>query len=403
MHHNHYIFNSESVTEGHPDKLCDQISDAIIGHYLVHDPRARVIAECSVTTGLVFVAIKHHSSVTPDASRIARDVIRSVGYIGNGFDAEASTILSSLTEVRDKHLSRVNESQLSEEEIERIVVSDQVTCFGFACNHTPVLMPLPIWLAHKLARQLANVRKAGILPYLSPDGKTQVGVEFKDKKPHRIHSLTLFASQSEEGHPKASKLREDLIQNVIEPAFSDEPISIDNHTRININPHGALISGGPTKHSGLTGRKTAVDTYGGFARQNTAALSGKDPSRIDRVGVYAARYAAKNIVAAGLAEMCEVQLSYSIGISRPVSISVETFGTSQIPDLEIGRRIESLFDFRLGNIVKQFHLRSLPKQLGVDFYKRLSAYGQVGRTDLALPWEVTDRIEILRERHLKMM
>ncbi len=398
-----YIFNTESVTEGHPDKLCDQMSDAILGNYLFHDPRARIITECSVSTGLIFIAIKHHSKATPDASSIVRDVIREAGYIGNGFDAGSSTILFSLTQVKEKHLGRVDESTLSDEEIDRIPAKDQVTCFGFACDHTSVLMPLPIYLAHKLAKQLAEVRKNKVLPYLSPDGKTQVGVEFKNKRPHRIHSITLFASQSEYGTPKAQKLKDDLIQTVIEPIFVDEAITIDHRTRIHVNPHGPLITGGPAKHSGLTGRKTAVDTYGGFARHSGVGLSGKDPSRIDRIGVYAARYAAKNVVAAGLAEMCEVQLSYSIGFSAPVSIQVETFGTAKIPEAEIIRRIASIFDFRVGGIVKEFQLRSLPKQHGVDFYQKLSAYGQVGRTDLSLPWEKTDRFEQIRERHLKVI
>jgi S-adenosylmethionine synthetase len=387
-----YVFNSESVTEGHPDKLCDQISDAIMSHYLHGDPRSLVVAECSVSTGLIFLAVKYRSNATPDLSRIVRETIRKVGYEEGDFNAETSTIVISLTEMENGAVFRENR-------IEKIPAMDQVTCFGFACDHTEVLMPLPIWLAHRLARRLSEVRQQMILPYLTPDGKTQVGVEFRGGKPSRIHSVTLFTSQKNTAQPKHTQLRDDIIRSVLQPVFATEALGLDSRTRITINPAGPLVTGGPAKHSGLTGRKTSVDQYGGFARQSGASLSGKDPSRIERIGVYAARYAAKNVVAAGLAALCEVQLSYSIGLARPVSVQVETYGTARIPEQEIAARVREVFDFRPGVIVRQFRLRELPRALppggGEDFYRRLSAYGQVGRTDMSLPWEELNQAEQL--------
>jgi S-adenosylmethionine synthetase len=271
-----------------------------------------------------------------------------------------------------------------------------VTVFGFACSQTDTLMPLPIWLAHKLARQLSVVQRNGLISGLLPDGKTQVAVEFRDRRPFRVHGLTIVATQNDKGPSSIEQLRSDLLKTVIEPVFADESLRPDTNTRVGINPEGLIIGGGPTVHSGLTGRKTAVDTYGEFGRHSGAALSGKDPSRIDRIGAYAARYTAKNVVAAGLAAECEVQLSYSIGIPNPVSVRVETFGTGTRDERDIEDRVRQLFDFRPAAITRQFRLRHLPAGRPDGFYVALAAYGHVGRTDIELPWEKTDRVDLLR-------
>jgi len=390
-----FMFTSESVTEGHPDKLCDQISDAIVDHFLQKDPFSRVIAECAVSTAIVFIAARFSSGESVDFPGIARQVINQVGYDQNTFNSKTCSILTSLKELPEE-TNRFDEDDLSDEEIEKITVKNQVTLFGFACNQTSALMPLPIWLARKLSRRLASTRLQRILPYLSPDGKTQVGIEYRDRKPRRIHSITLIASQNIEGTPNLRRLRDEMRETVIEPVFQDEEIKPDSATRIFVNPDGPFIIGGPSVHSGLTGRKNAIDTYGEYSRHSGAALSGKDPMRIDRVGAYAARYAAKNIVVAGLADECEVQLSYSIGLSRPVSIQIETFGTGRITDDEIASLVERHFDFRLAAIVKQFRLRLLPSIVKGGFYRKLASYGHVGRMDIGLPWELTDRASLLK-------
>jgi S-adenosylmethionine synthetase len=289
-------------------------------------------------------------------------------------------------------LHRHDERAFTDDQIEALTVENQVTIFGFACTQTPAFMPLPIWLAHRLARRLAEVE----LDYLSPDGKTQVGVEYRRRRPHRIHSIALMASQREAGRPGPEILRRDLIEQVITPVFADEEVPPDDRTRTFVNPEGTLVGGGPAAHSGLTGRKNAVDTYGEYSRNSGDALSGKDPLRIDRVGAYAARHAAKNVVAAKLAQECEVQLSYSIGLSGPVSVQVETFGTGTVDDATLARRLEKCFDFRLGGIVRRFGLRHLPGERGGRFYRLLAAYGQVGRTDIELPWEATNEVDALR-------
>jgi S-adenosylmethionine synthetase len=292
-----------------------------------------------------------------------------------------------------------NEQRITEAEMDRIKARQQATIFGFACRQTEVLMPLPIFLAHKLARQVMAARQEKVIPYLSPDAKTQVGVEYRDRKPHRLHSLTLVVSASKEEADRISKdrLEKEVRQAVIEPTFAGEDIRPDDQTLIFINPLENLMVGGPSVHSGLTGRKNATDTYGEYARHSGNALSGKDPLRIDRIGAYAARHAAKNVVAAGLAEECEVQLSYSIGLSRPASVQVETFGTGRLSDDDLAGLVERTFDFRPAGILKNFNLRHLPAQHKGNFYRRLSVYGQVGRLDLALPWEATDRAEALRD------
>ena len=390
------MFTSESVTEGHPDKVCDQISDAIVDHFLQQDPYAQVIAECAVSTAIVFIAARFESRACVDFPTIARQVINQIGYEQHAFNGKTCSILTSLKDLPPDEYSGLDEKGLSEEEIENIPVKNQVTVFGFACNQTPALMPLPIWLAHRLARKLTSVRLLKTLPYLAPDGKTQVGVEYRDRRPYRIHSITIIASQNRPGEPDLKKLQDNLREAVIDPVFCEEPVKPDEGTRIFINPDGPFILGGPSVHSGLTGRKNAIDTYGEYSRHSGAALSGKDPMRIDRVGAYAARYAAKNVVASGLADECEVQLSYSIGLSRPVSIQVETYGTGKISDEEIAVLLERNFDFRIAGIIRQFNLRYLPSIIRGGFYKKLAAYGHVGRMDIGLPWELTDKAQYLR-------
>jgi len=399
-----FMFISESVTEGHPDKLCDQISDAIVDHFLQQDPYSRIRAECAVFTNIVFIAARFESNASVDFPNIARKVISQVGYERNTFNAKTCSILTGLKELRQERVCFIDERNLSDNEIERIPVYDQATVFGFACNQTASYMPLPVWLAHKLARRLASVRLQHILPYLEPDGKTQVGVEYKNGRPNRIHSITIIARQDKaatNGGPDLKRLHDDMMEHVIYPTFHDEEIMPDSRTKIFVNPEGPVITGGPSVHSGLTGRKNAVDTYGEYSRHSGSALSGKDPLRIDRIGAYAARYAAKNIVAAGLANECEIQLSYSIGLSRPVSIQVETFGTGKISDEQIAKLIDRHFDFRLAGIIKQFNLRYLPLIIKGGFYRKLAAYGHVGRMDIGLPWELTDKAEILRQEASK--
>ncbi|MBD2446203.1 methionine adenosyltransferase [Nostoc sp. FACHB-152] len=389
-----FMFTSESVTEGHPDKLCDQISDAIVDRFLQQDPYARVITECAASTGILFIAARFEPNANVDFTNIARQVIEQVGYEQKQFNSKTCSILTSLRELPKGESHLFDEHNLSDEEIEKITVTNQVTVFGFACNQTSTLMPLPIWLAHKLARKLTQVRQKNILPYLTPDGKTQVGVEYRDRRPYRIHSITVIASQNKAGKPDLQQLQDDIRETVIKPVFENEEIRPDAKTRIFINPDGAFIKGGPAVHSGLTGRKNAIDTYGEYSKHSGSALSGKDPIRIDRVGAYVARYAAKNVVAAELAQECEVQLSYSIGLSRPVSVQVETFGTGKISDEEITTLLEKHFDFRLAGIVKQFNLRQLPTIHKNGFYRHLAVYGHVGRSDIDLPWEKTDKVSV---------
>jgi S-adenosylmethionine synthetase len=395
-----FMFTSESVTEGHPDKLCDQISDAILDRFLQQDPYSGIIAECAVSTAIVFIAARFASHASVDIPNIARQVIEQVGYNHQAFNAKTCSIVTSLKELPPEERRSFEERELSEEEMDRIAVKNHVTVFGFACDQTPVLLPLPIWLAHRLARRLAFVRQQKILPYLSVDGKTQVGVEYRNRRPSRIHSITVIGSQNQApvaGGPSLTQLQEDLRTAVIDEVFREEEIRPNGTTRIFTNPDGSFIIGGPSVHSGLAGRKNAIDTYGEYSRHSGAALSGKDPTRIDRVGAYAARYAAKNVVAAGLATECEVQLSYSIGLSRPVSVQVETFGTGGIPDEEIVALLNQHFDFRLAGILKQFNLRFLPSTVRGGFYRKLAAYGHVGRSDISLPWEMTDKVALLRE------
>ncbi len=392
---NNFMLTSESVTEGNPDKLCDIISDAIVDHFLEQDPYSRIIAECSLSASIVFIAARFASQAAFSLAEIARKVIGKAGYRGPDFCANTTSVLTSIKELPLDPAYRFDERRLTSEQMERIPAGNQVTTFGFACRQCPALMPLPVWLAHKLSRRIAQTAKERILPYLCPEAKTDVGIEYRDRKPFRVHSITITASQKDAEKPGLAKLRNDILEAVIEHVFRDESLQPDTGTQIFINPEGVFHLGGPAVHSGLTGRKTSIDTYGDYSRHSGAALSGKDPLRIDRVGAYAARYAAKNLVAAELADECEVQLTYSIGSSRPVSVQVDTFDTGKVSDRQIADFIKKHFDFRLAAIVREFDLRRLPGRMKGDFYRRLAVYGHVGRTDLDLPWERIDKVSCL--------
>ncbi|MDN4592731.1 methionine adenosyltransferase [Polycladomyces subterraneus] len=387
------LFTSESVTAGHPDKICDQISDAVLDAILAKDPNARVACETSVTTGLVLVSGEISTTCYVDIPKIVRETIKEIGYTRAkyGFDAETCAVLTSIDEQSPDIAAGVNEAlekregQMTEEEIEAIGAGDQGLMFGFATNETPELMPLPISLAHKLARRLHEVRVNGTLPYLRPDGKTQVTVEYEDDKPVRIDTIVVSTQHSEE--VTLEQIKKDVHQHVILPVVPQE--MLDDKTKYFINPTGRFVIGGPLGDAGLTGRKIIVDTYGGYARHGGGAFSGKDPTKVDRSGAYAARYVAKNIVAAGLADKCEVQLAYAIGVARPVSIRVDTFGTGRVDESVLVDLVRKHFDLRPAGIIRQLDLRR-------PIYKQTAAYGHFGRNDLDLPWERTDKAEVLR-------
>ncbi|MGZ4980273.1 MAG: methionine adenosyltransferase [Methylobacter sp.] len=390
-----FIFTSQSVTEGHPDRLCDTISDAIVDAFLRQDPASGVTSECALSKNVLFLAARFASEAVVDIPELARTVIKGVGYQPDDFNAAECTVVTSYIE-QAKTFREANFSSIEDEQIDRISVSHQTTVFGYACRHTPELMPLPISLANQLARQLSKIRRGTGIAYLSPDCTSQVGVEFVDDAPSRIDSITLvIGCEDPHSPPDFAQIEEDLRHHVINPVFKNAPIKPDNLTRITINPNGPYRRSGPSTHSGMTGRKTDSDTYGSFARHCGAALSGKGPLRIDRAGAYAARYAAKNIVAAGLAEQCEVQLSYSIGFPGPVSVYLTTKGTGIIDDMEIRKRLLRHFDFRLGAIIRDLDLQELPQKHGSAFYQKLPANGHFGASDL--PWEKTDKAELLAE------
>ncbi|KYD22233.1 methionine adenosyltransferase [Caldibacillus debilis] len=390
------LFTSESVTEGHPDKICDQISDAILDAIIAEDPDARVAVETSITTGLVFVAGEISTSSYVDIPKIVRDTVREIGYTRAkfGFDADTCGIITSIDEQSpdiamgvDRALE-AREGKMTDEEIEAVGAGDQGLMFGFACNETEELMPLPISLAHKLSRRLSVVRKTGILPYLRPDGKTQVTVEYDGEgKPVRIDTIVISAQH----HPEVSQeqIKRDLMEHVVRAVVPEQ--MLDGETKYFINPTGRFVIGGPQGDAGLTGRKIIVDTYGGYARHGGGAFSGKDPTKVDRSGAYAARYVAKNIVASGLADKCEVQLAYAIGVARPVSISVDTFGTGKVSEEVLEELVRRNFDLRPAGIIRMLDLRR-------PIYKQTAAYGHFGRTDLDLPWERVDKAELLREQ-----
>ena len=389
------LFTSESVTEGHPDKICDQISDAILDALLEQDPMSRVACETATTTGMVLVMGEITTKGYVDIQKIVRDTVREIGYDRGkyGFDADNCAVITAIDEQSADIAMGVNkaleakENQMSEDEIEAIGAGDQGMMFGYATNETPELMPYPIALAHKLVRQLTKVRKDGTLPYLRPDGKSQVTVEYDENgKPCRLDAVVLSTQHSEEASQE--QIHEDIRKYVFDPVIPAE--MVDEKTKFFINPTGRFVIGGPHGDSGLTGRKIIVDTYGGMARHGGGAFSGKDCTKVDRSAAYAARYVAKNIVAAGLADKCEVQLSYAIGVAQPTSVNVDTFGTGKLSDNRLVEIIRENFDLRPAGIIRMLDLRR-------PIYKQTAAYGHFGRTDLDLPWDKTDRVEQMKK------
>ena len=389
------LFTSESVTEGHPDKICDQISDAIVDAIMEKDPQGRVAAETTVNTGYAMVMGEISTECYIDIQKLARDVICDIGYDSGeyGFDGNVCAIMTAIDEQSpdiamgvDKALEYKDGELADEAEMtDETGAGDQGLMFGFACDETPEMMPLPISLAHRLARRLAEVRKDGTLPYLRPDGKTQVTVEYDDDKVKRIDTIVI--STQHDPDVTLEQIRDDLIEHVVKPVV-DEAL-LDDETRYFINPTGRFVIGGPHGDSGLTGRKIIVDTYGGYARHGGGAFSGKDPTKVDRSAAYAARYVAKNLVAAGLAKKCEIQLAYAIGVARPVSIFVDSFGTGKVSDERLAQIVEENFDLRPAAIIRDLDLRR-------PIYRQVAAYGHFGRTDIDVPWEKTDRADKLR-------
>jgi S-adenosylmethionine synthetase len=389
-----FYFTSESVTEGHPDKICDQISDAVLDAMIKDDPDARVACECAVTTGMVLVMGEITTDTYVDLNALVRDVVLDIGYTRAkfGFDGDTCGVLVSIKEQSadialgvDKALE-AKTGEMTDEQIEAIGAGDQGMMVGFACNETPELMPMPIVLAHKLVKRLTQVRKEEILPYIRPDGKSQVTIEYEYGKPKRVDTIVISTQHSPD--VEQSKIRSDIIQRVIKYVVPNG--MLDENTKIYVNPTGRFVTGGPKGDAGVTGRKIIVDTYGGMASHGGGCFSGKDPTKVDRSGAYYARYVAKNVVAAGLADRLELQVSYAIGVARPLSLAIETFGTAQVSDETILDLIHKHFDFRPAAIIHDLDLRR-------PIYQATAAYGHFGRDDIDAPWERTDKAKILRE------
>ena len=388
---NRHFFTSESVTEGHPDKICDQISDAILDEIMSKDPLGRVACETTATTGMIMIMGEISTSCYVDFPKVAREVIREIGYDNAeyGFDCKTCAVLSAIDEQSADIALGVDHSVEnkagSDNEADLFGAGDQGMMFGYACNETPELMPMTVSLAHKLAKRLTDVRKSGLMPYLRPDGKSQVTIEFEDDQPKRIDTVVISSQHSAE--VEIGQLRKEIMDNVILAVLPQN--MIDENTRFYINPTGRFVVGGPQGDTGLTGRKIIVDTYGGYARHGGGCFSGKDPTKVDRSAAYAARYVAKNIVAAGLAKKCELQIAYAIGVSKPVSVMVDTFGTGKFSDDEIAAAVDRIFDLRPASIIKDLDLRK-------PIYRQLAAYGHMGREELGVRWEATDKVEELK-------